>query len=112
MAREPAPKVFRPERPIYLNEENTGFKTRDQVIVAIEELRDLNWLCAYNENTRPLHMSFNNVKEFAEFKKDCSKLSIKLKEPVIKELEDIEKPIIEPESNTSYEDPSGKIHIE
>lgn len=106
---------FKPERPIYLHESNTGFKTKDQVIVAVEELRELGWLACYNEKIRPIHMSFNDVREFTQFKKACGDLGVKLKEPIVKpdELEElmIDEPIVPVEPKSDYEDPSGKIHL-
>lgn len=113
-----APKKFRPERPIYLNEQNTGFKTKIEVIHAIEQLRDKGFLCCYGEKSRPFHMSFNDEKEFQEFKKTCGNLKIKLESPVIKaeDIEELETEELETnvqaESTSSYEDPQGKVHIE
>lgn len=74
---------FRPERPIYLNEENLGVKTREEVDYAIERLRDAGWLCTYGEQHRPFHLSFeSNFQEtFNEFKKTAEDLDIKLLEP-------------------------------
>lgn len=114
-----APKKFRPERPIYLNTQNTKCKTQDQVLFAVEQLRDKYWLCAYGETSRPFHLSFNNVKELNEFKKDAESLGIKLRDQVIKtdDFGDIsdenteEAPIIPEETKESYEDPDGKVHI-
>lgn len=114
------PTKFKPERPIILHESNTGFKTQDEVVFAIEKLREKGWLCTYGEKLRPFHMSFNNEKEFQEFKKTCSQLSITLKSPIIKEddilqmdsddaLNEITK---ETTITSSYEDPDGKVHIE
>lgn len=110
---------FKPERPIYLNESNTGFKTKIEVLFAIEKLRAKHWLCAYNEKSRPFHMSFNDEKEFQDFKKDCKDLDIVLKSPIIKE-EDIMDLDLE-ESKTGHEaeleltstseSPEGKIEI-
>lgn len=114
--QNPIQQKFKPERPIILHESNTGYKTRDQVIYAIEQLREKGWLCTYSEKIRPIHMSFNDVREFTAFKKTCSDLGVKLKEPTIKadEMDDImtEDPIIAPEPNSDYEAPDGKIHIE
>lgn len=113
-----APKKFRPERPVILNLENTGFKTEDQVIYAVEQLREKGWLCTYNEKVRPLHMSFNDEKEFSKFKKDCDILKIELKKPPLKIddfeaqlAEDDKNVILPPEPKESFEDPSGKVHI-
>jgi hypothetical protein len=111
------PLKFRPERPIYLHEVNTGFRTRDQVIFAIEQLRDLGWLCVYGEKTRPFHLCFNNPKELQEFKKTCSNLKITLKSPVIKpeELEELEQSehlgetVPGAESTDMVERPDGRI---
>lgn len=116
-----APIRFRPERPIYLNEQNTEFKTRDQVIFAVEKLRARNWLCVYDaEKMRPFHMSFNLEKELAEFKKDCENLDITLKAPLIK-LEDIEtlnssemagQTMPEATASDTHEDPDGSKYID
>ncbi len=38
-------KKFRPERPIYLNKENTGLKTEVEIELKVEELRSRGWLC-------------------------------------------------------------------
>lgn len=111
---------FRPERPIYLNEQVTNFRTKDEVLEAIQRLRDRGWLCAYSENSRPFHMSFNDVKVFQEFKKSCKEESIKLHEPLIKP-DDIEELIAKDSegqkmpdavANSSSEAPDGRIHIE
>ena len=108
-------KRFRPERPIYLSENNTGYKTQDEVIFAVEQLRDLGWLCAYNENHKPFHMSFNDELEFQQFKNDCQQLSITLKSPLIKQ-EDLETILynekqtnIEPEAEETEETKTGGI---
>lgn len=113
---------FRPERPIYLNEENTGYKTKSEVVVAIEKLRAQHWLCSYNENSRPFHMSFNDGKEFQKFKKDAADLGVKLKAVVVKSDDDIDfdapelpvagQVIPGAEANSSYQDSKGKVHIE
>lgn len=113
-----APNKFRPERPILLNTENTGFKTEVEVVHAIEQLRDRGWLCTYSEKLRPLHMSFNDEKELAQFKKDCDILKISLKKPPLKIddfeaqlAEDDKNVILPPEPKESFEDPSGNVHI-
>lgn len=113
------PGKFRPERPIYLNEQNTGFKTKVEVLHAIEQLRDnYAFLVCYGEKSRPFHMSFNDEKEFQEFKKACKELSITLKTPtiMIEEIEELEvaeqETNIKEETTSSYEDSKGKIHIE
>lgn len=116
MSEETQLPKFKPERPIYLNEQNTGFKTKAEVLVAIQKLRDAHWLCAYNESSRPFHMSFNNEKEFQQFKKCCKDLSITLKSPVyqpeeIEELELKENETVKAEPTSTFEDPMGKIHI-
>lgn len=109
---------FKPERPIYLNEEVTGFKTKDQVLAAIETLRGLHWLCAYAEKARPFHMSFNDFRQFEEFKKTCNELGIVLKHKMITadELDELEaKDSAEDKlmtANSTVEDPDGHIHIE
>lgn len=111
-------KKFRPERPIYLNEDNTGLKTKAEVLVAIEKLRGKHWLCAYGEKTRPFHMSFNDEAEFQAFKKCASDLDVKLKSPVIKDddLEALEaqekagQKIPGAEATSSHQDASGKTH--
>lgn len=109
---------FKPERPIYLNEDNTGLKTKAEVLVAIAKLRDKHWLCAYGEKVRPFHMSFNDENQFQEFKKCANDLDIKLKSPIIKDddleaLEAEEKAgQVVPGANAtnSYQDASGKTH--
>lgn len=122
-AKEQLPKKFRGERPIYLNETNTGFKTAEEVILAVEQLRERNWLCAYSnpdeKKARPFHMSFNDEKDFAEFKKDASALNIVLKNPIIKSDdmgEPEEEPIIKEtkadKAHSTYQDSKGRIHIE
>lgn len=108
------PKKFRPERPVILNEQNTNFKTKIEVVHAVEKLRSLGWLCAYGEKARPFHMSFNDEKEFQEFKKAASKLDVKLQSPIVKDgdMEEMEDVIIAPEPTSSYEAPDGKVHID
>lgn len=117
MARETndAPVTrFRPERPIYLNEQNTNCKTKMEVLFAIEQLREKGWLCCYGEITRPYHLSFNDEKVLAQFKKHCSALDIKMKAPPITSNIDDEPfvNIVPVESNSSVEDPNGVVHIE
>lgn len=111
---------FKPERPIYLNKDNTGYKTEEQVIFAIEQLRDKGWLCAYSELSRPFHMSFNSEKEFQEFKKCAKDLGITLKATIIKqdELDLIDEKeanlTVDPTANSksSYESSKGILVIE
>lgn len=118
--QNPTIRRFRPERPIVLNEQNTNLKTKDEVILKIEDLRNEGWLCTYGERMRPFHMSFNDEKMFQEFKKDCSALNVTLKSPVIKseDLEALEeeetKGTVIPgaEAVSTYEDPSGRVHIQ
>lgn len=119
--KKDAPKKFRPERPIYLSLENTGFKHEDDLILGIEKLRDEGWLvCKLPEKarTRPFHMSFNTENDFQEFKSDASALGIQLKSPVIKD-DDFEaivaeeknaSAIVGAEDKDTYEDPDGKVH--
>lgn len=104
---------FKPERPIYLSTENTGFKTKEQVIEAVYKLRELHWLCSYGENIRPFHMSFNDEKQFAEFKKDANSLGITLKSPVQKmeDFDDFDTPIIPAEPNETSQSPEGAIEV-
>lgn len=110
------PKKFRPERPIYLNEQNTSCKSKIETIYCIEQLRALGWLCCYSEASAPLHMAFNSMDEYSEFKQSCAKLKITLREALIKPDDDIplivDTPIIPPEPIGSYEDVLGKLHIE
>lgn len=87
MSEEQEQNKFKPERPIYLNEENTGLKTKAEVIFAIEKLRSKKWLCAYGQKSRPFHMSFASEAMFQKFKKAAADLDINLKNPVIKEDE-------------------------
>lgn len=83
---------FRPELPIYLSTENIGVKTKDEVLFAIQQLRDLGWLCVYSEEVvRPFHMCFLDPKMFQEFKKDAQSLSIKLIEGLINTHEDLDR---------------------
>ena len=112
---ETLPK-FKPERPIYLNETNTGLKTKNEVLVVIANLRKIHWLCAYNENSRPFHMSFNDERMFQQFKKDCKSLNITLKSPIIHDeevdaLDELDNKTVEPEPTQTFEDPSGAIHV-
>lgn len=113
MSKSVAITRYRPERPIYLNEQNTDSKNKTIALYNVEQLRSLGWLCCYSEQVRPLHLSFNDEREFQEFKRDCATLKIKLKSPVIVPDEPfIDTPIIAPEPTESYEDPLGKLHIE
>lgn len=114
------PKRFIPERPIYLNEENTKLKTKIEVMLAVEKLRDAGYLCAYGELARPFHLSFNDDKQVNEFKKIAKNLGITLVSKVI-QYEDIEtldvleiagQDIPGANATASSEDPNGKIHIE
>lgn len=110
---------FRPDRPIFLNEQNTNLKTRDEVEFAVEKLRSRNWLCAYGEKSRPLSFCFAEDKMRAEFNKDCSAIGLTIKNPIIKpddfeamEAEDAAGVVMpEAEATDTHEDPSGKIHI-
>ena len=116
------PGKYRPERPVYLNEQNTGFKTKDEVLYAIERLRDLyQFLCTYAEKTRPFHLSFDKEQEFHEFKRACRELGVELKSPVLKEedllglalQDDPQREFLqEANAKSSYEDVDGKVHIE
>jgi hypothetical protein len=128
MAKEKQKSLkFRPERPIVLSTENTGFRTEDELAEAVEKLRTAGWLATTTNphagkpgaKLRPLHMSFNDVREFQEFKKECSDFGIKLKEPLVKpedldemEAEDTAGQVVPgADAKESYEDTSGKIHI-
>ena len=109
------PKKFRPERPIYLHESNTGYKTQIEVLHAVERLRGEQWLCAYSENIKPFHLSFNNESEFQEFKKCCQELDVKLKAPILKPDEDYSKDetvIVQPEPLATSESPEGVIEVQ
>lgn len=119
--KEEAPKKFRPERPIYLGLQNTGFKTEDELEVAIEQLRSEGWLCTKlpeKASPRPFHMSFNTENDFQEFKGDCQALGISLKSKVISEDDfeamvaaDKASPVIPgAEDKDTYEDPEGNVH--
>lgn len=74
---------FRPERPIFLGKENTSFRTKDEVLYAVQQLRDQGWLCVYSEETKPYHLSFNDPLICNEFQKCASDLGVKLKVPSI-----------------------------
>lgn len=114
---KPLTPKFRPERPIYLNKANTGLN-REEVVIAVEALRALGWLCVVNEEIeKPIHLSFNNEKMFQEFKRSCKDLSIVLKSKIIKPDEEI----IEPEvtglkvhgaEESTYISSSGELKIE
>lgn len=117
------PTKFRPERPIYLNEENTGLRTRAEVEEVVEKLRarPYHYLCKYGEKTRPFHMSFNNEADVNEFKKACAEVGFTPKSKLITEddLEDFAREETAganmPEdatANSTSEDPSGRVHIE
>lgn len=116
MTRPSTEQKFRPERPIYLNTDNTNLKTKIEVMHMVERLRnEKQWLCAYKEDwNKPFHLSFNDIeKEYAEFKRDCETLGITLKSPTLGKddsHEFPEAPIVEPEPEHSYEDSKGKIH--
>lgn len=87
-------KKFHPERPIFLNEANTGKKTKAEVLLAVQQLRDMGWLCVYGEKARPFHISFNDERMLSEFKKDAKNLGIALKAPIIKQ-DDLEELLAE-----------------
>lgn len=106
---------FRPERPIYLNTENTSLKTRAEVEHKVLQLRDQHWLCAVNDKSRPLHMSFNDPLEFPKFQKACEDLGFKLKFPKFSPDSDLENDDIEivpEEPKHSFEDSKGRFHVE
>lgn len=119
--KKDAPKKFRPERPIYLSLENTGFKTEDELIVGIEKLRDEGWLVTKlpaKASPRPFHMSFNDENTFAEFKEDCQALGVDLKSKVISE-DDFDAMVAADkagvtipgaEDKDTYEDVDGNVH--
>lgn len=112
------PLKFKPERPIFLHESNTGFKTAIEVQEAVEKLRLRHWLCAYSEKVRPFHMSFNNETQLRDFKKDCKDLGIVLKSPVISSddieaLEEEDKKGVKVEGandKSTYEGTDGRVH--
>lgn len=116
------PLKFRPERPIILSRENTSYKTDDELELAVEQLRDKHWLCKVcgpKEVIRPLHMSFDDVRQFTEFKRVAKDLGIKLKEPVIKSdeieaAEPVDLPVHDsvPDAadTDTYEGTDGKKH--
>lgn len=116
------PLKFRPERPIYLNTENTKFKTQDEIEEAVEKLRDHNWLVVAKDTLQPFIWSFDNEKEMAEFKKCAADLNIKLISAVIKsdelqELRDKQEDIaglIVPgaEAKSTHEAPEGRIVVD
>jgi hypothetical protein len=113
------PNKFRPARPIVLNEDNTGFKTREQVEEAIEKLRDLAFLCTYGEKSRPWHLSFDDLDEVQEFKEAAAKCGVNLKSKLItaEEIEELDAEdaaltsIPGAEVKESYEDSKGRVHI-
>lgn len=119
--KKDAPKKFRPERPIYLSLENTGFSNDEDLILGIEKLRDEGWLVTKigeKQKPRPFHMSFNTENDFQEFKSDCAALGIQLKSPIIKE-DDFEalmsadkKAELVPgaDDKDTYEDADGNLH--
>lgn len=89
MAKEVIRK-FRPERPIYLNTQNTSLKTVAEVEEKVEILRnedrsngDYHWLCKYDEVARPIMMSFNDPREFDAFRKACGALGFTLAGSII-----------------------------
>lgn len=122
MAKEQAIRKFRPERPIYLNTQNTKFKTDEEVEEAVEKLRDAGWLCAFKEVLQPFIWSFDNEKEMSEFKKAAADLDIKIISPVIKsdELQELrDKPeqvagLVVPgaEAKSTHEEPNGAIRVD
>lgn len=109
---------FRPERPVHLSTENTGFKTQAEVILAVEKLRRKGWLCRADDSIRPLAHCFNIEAEFQEFKKCASDLGVTLKSPIIHadDIADFDakttKGLIIPgaEDHETVDDPSGKRH--
>ena len=106
LSEAPMPR-FRPDRPIYLNTENTGFKTADEVFLAVGKLRERHWLCVFNEKiNKPFHLSFTSESELQEFKKTCAELKIVLKSPVIK-ADDLEE--MEALENASIEEPKSSV---
>lgn len=121
MSSNDKPLKFRPERPILLSKENTGYKTDDALEIGVESLRARRWLCRVcgpKESIRPLHMSFNDVKEFSEFKRDCKDLGVVLKEPTIKSEDIDQDPVDLPaqsvqgaDEKETYEGTDGKTHI-
>lgn len=107
------PVTFKPARPIFLNEQNLGVKTRDQAIYNIEQLRSAHWLCIYAEVIRPMHLSFDSTTDFDEFKKSAQTLGVKLTEPVIKHVPDfIDAPIVSPEPNSTTQLSNGKTIVD
>lgn len=116
-----APKKFRPERPIHLSRENTTCKTLDELTLAVEKLRSEGWLCKVDEKIRPLHVCFNDVREFEEFKECAKHLGITLRSPLEKSTdfapEDFEVPvdgqtIAGAEVHSTEEDSHGRVHIQ
>jgi hypothetical protein len=121
MAREKIVR-FRPERPIYLNKENTNLKTDIEVELKVEELRDLGWLVVFAPDKKPvpLHICFNDEKTLSEFKKDCADLKVSIKAPTklteddFLELQNEDKKALEipgAEEKNTYEDTQGKIRV-
>ncbi len=112
MAKTQAILRYRPEEPLYLNQHNTDAKTETVALYYVEQLRSLGWLCVYKaETVRPLHLSFLDMSEFEQFKRDCNKLKIVLKSPTIKadEIPQLDNTIIPAESSSTYEDVLGNI---
>lgn len=113
---EQGPLKFRGDRVIYLNEDNIGKSSKEEVLTAIDQLRKRAWLCAYGkEAARPFHLCFNDPEVFQAFKKDAEKLGIKLISKVYTE-EDMDKvqeaeqkinQTIAPEPNSTYHDSAG-----
>lgn len=112
-------RKFKPERPISLSRNNTKYKTEDEVIYAVEQLRSKDWLCVYSpDSIKPIFLSFNDEKLLGQFKKDCEILGIELIQPTIQseDFEELialeEKKITEvpgAEDKDTYEDSSGKV---
>lgn len=111
MAKPQAITRYRPEEPLYINQHNTDAKTPTIALYYVEQLRSLGWLCVYNETVRPLHLSFMDMTEFEQFKRDCARLKIILKSPTIKadEIPALDNTIIPAESSSTYEDVLGNI---
>jgi hypothetical protein len=109
---------FRPNRPIFVNENNLGVKTKIEALHAIEKLRSEGWLCTYNENIRPFHLSFDDESELAKFKATASKLKIQLVSQLIKpdsidDFSSLDKPaLIAPEAKSTHEDVNGRLKID
>ena len=112
-------RKFKPERPIVLNENNTGKKSKAEVELLIEQLRQREWLCKYGDQARPLLTSFNDEKMFAAFKKDAKDLGANLNTKIIAQEDPFEELKNEDEANLkvpgaedvdTYQDPDGNLH--